>query len=240
MANMTKVHRREIDTLASLPLDCLTVRSSLGSSLSYAAQFIGKRLLDIVLSGLAIVLLAPLMLLIGVLIRLDSKGSILFRQRRLGLGGRPFWMWKFRTMVVDAEDRLVDLEPLNESLGGVLFKMREDPRVTGLGRFLRRTSLDELPQLFNVLQGEMSLVGPRPLPLRDSELLREADEHRFRRRLGVLPGLTGPWQLAGRSSLGFEFMTDLDIYYIDNWCLMSDIYIIIGTFFSVLARRGAC
>ena len=118
--------------------------------------------------------------------------------------------------------------------------MRDDPRVTRVGRFLRCTSLDELPQLFNVLQGEMSLVGPRPLPLRDSELLREVDEHRFRRRLGVLPGLTGPWQLAGRSSLGFDYMTDLDIDYIDDWCLFDDILIIVRTFVGVLARRGAC
>ena len=167
--------------------------------MSYASQFIGKRLLDFVLAGLAIVLLAPLMLLIGVLIRLDSRGPVLFRQRRLGLGGRPFWMWKFRTMVIDAENRQLELEPLNESLGGVLFKLRVDPRVTRVGRFLRRTSIDELPQLFNVLQGEMSLVGPRPLPLRDSALLRVIDEPRFRRRsLGTASRPDGALATDGR------------------------------------------
>jgi lipopolysaccharide/colanic/teichoic acid biosynthesis glycosyltransferase len=174
------------------------------------------------------------------LIRLDSSGPALYYQRRLGLAGRPFWIWKFRTMIADAEDRLSEMESLNESPGGVLFKMRDDPRITRMGRFLRRTGLDELPQLFNVLQGRMSLVGPRPLPLRDSALLQEIDEPRFQRRLGVLPGLTGPWQLAGGSSLGIRNMLDLDIYYIETWSLQSDLMLIASTLVGVLARPGAC
>ena len=149
-------------------LYALTSEGKCRGLLKLAAQFTVKRILDYIGSGLGVLLLGPLMLGIALLIRLDSRGPILFRQQRLGLGGRPFWLWKFRTMVVDAEDRLGDLEHLNESRGGVLFKIRHDPRVTRIGRLLRRTSLDELPQLFNVLQGHMSLVGPRPLPLRDS------------------------------------------------------------------------
>jgi lipopolysaccharide/colanic/teichoic acid biosynthesis glycosyltransferase len=240
MANFTKDAEMVYHEQSPLPLDSLTGRSSLAASIRYSCQFLGKRLLDFTLSAIACVLLSPLMLLIGILIRLDSTGPALYYQRRLGLGGRTFWIWKFRTMVADAEDQMSEMEPLNESPGGVLFKMRDDPRITRMGRFLRRTSLDELPQLFNVLGGQMSLVGPRPLPLRDSALLQEIDEPRFRRRLGVLPGLTGPWQIAGGNSLGFRYMLDCDIYYIDNWSLQSDLVLIASTFVGILARPGAC
>lgn len=239
MGNPTESFSLEMHSEPPLPLDWLTMRSSLWRSLSYASQFIGKCVLDFVLAGLGVLLLAPLMLAIGLLIRLDSKGPVFYFQRRLGLGGRPFWMWKFRTMVVDAEERQQELEGLNESKGGVLFKLREDPRVTRVGRSLRHTSLDELPQLFNVLQGHMSLVGPRPLPLRDSALLQEIDESRFRRRLGVLPGLTGPWQLGGRSDLGFEYMVDMDIEYIERWSLRRDLQLIVRTAVNALSCRGA-
>jgi lipopolysaccharide/colanic/teichoic acid biosynthesis glycosyltransferase len=187
-----------------------------------------------------VLLLGSLMLGIAVLIRLDSRGPALFRQQRLGRGGRPFRLWKFRTMVVNAEDCVGDLEPFNEAQGGVLFKIRQDPRVTRVGRVLRRTSLDELPQLFNVLQSHMNLVGPRPLPLRDCARLQEVEGERVRRRLGVLPGLTGPWQVSGRSELGFDRMLDLDLDYIDTWSFPRDLRVIARTVIVVLGGRGAC
>jgi lipopolysaccharide/colanic/teichoic acid biosynthesis glycosyltransferase len=183
--------------------------------------------------------LAPLFLALGVLIRLDSPGPVLFRQVRRGYLGRPFRMLKFRTMVVDAEQRLGHLEDSNESAGGVLFKLRDDPRVTRLGRFLRRSSLDELPQLINVLKGEMSLVGPRPLQLRDSERLSALDRHGFTRRLEMTPGLTGAWQVGGRSELDYQEMIRLDLGYVANWSLALDLRIVAKTFFAVLVRRGA-
>jgi lipopolysaccharide/colanic/teichoic acid biosynthesis glycosyltransferase len=198
-----------------------------------------KRLLDLAgaLAGLA--LLWPLLLILAVLVRLDSTGPALFRQVRLGRRGRPFRMLKFRTMVVDAERRLDALESSNESAGGVLFKLRDDPRVTRLGRFLRRSSLDELPQLINVLKGEMSLVGPRPLSLRDSDRLRDADPSGYRRRLEVLPGLTGPWQVGGRSDLEYEQMVELDLAYVEGRSLRLDLRILARTAAVVLHGRGA-
>ena len=183
---------------------------------------------------------APVLLAIALLIRLDSPGPVLFRQVRRGHRGRPFRMLKFRTMVADAEQRLGDLESCNESAGGVLFKLRHDPRVTRLGRFLRRSSLDELPQLINVLKGEMSLVGPRPLQLRDSDRLRAVDPQGYRRRLQVLPGLTGPWQVGGRSDLDYEQMVELDLDYVANHSLGRDLVIIGRTIPTVVFRRGAC
>src|SRR5262249_50870089 len=159
-------------------------------------QWFLKRFSDYAIALSALAVLGPLMLLIAVLIRLDSKGPVLFRQQRMGLRGRIFWIWKFRTMVENAERQLAALEPYNESQGGALFKLRRDPRVTRVGRLLRTTSLDELPQIFNVFMGDMSIVGPRPLPLRDCLLLKELDEARFARRLEILPGLTGVWQVS--------------------------------------------
>jgi lipopolysaccharide/colanic/teichoic acid biosynthesis glycosyltransferase len=179
------------------------------------------------------------MLVVAVLIRLDSPGPVLFRQVRRGYRGRPFRMLKFRTMVADAEQRLGDLEPCNESAGGVLFKLRQDPRVTPLGRFLRRSSLDELPQLINVLSGEMSLVGPRPLQLRDSDRLAAVDPQGYARRLRVRPGLTGPWQVGGRSELDYQRMVTLDCEYVANRTLGRDLAIIGQTVRAVLHRRGA-
>ncbi len=168
---------------------------------------------------MGLLLLSPLMLAIAVVIRLDSPGSCLFWQIRRGRDGRPFWFIKFRTMVADAERRLGELESYNESASGVLFKIRRDPRVTRVGRFLRRTSLDELPQLINVLWGEMSLVGPRPLQLRDSDLLEQLDPEGYARRLAVPPGLTGPWQVGGRSETDFSHMLRLDHDYVECWSL---------------------
>jgi lipopolysaccharide/colanic/teichoic acid biosynthesis glycosyltransferase len=198
-----------------------------------------KRAIDLVGASVGLLLLAPLMLLIIVLIRLDSPGPVLFRQLRRGYQGRLFRMLKFRTMSVDAEQRLDELEESNESAGGVLFKIRHDPRITRLGAFLRRTSLDELPQLINVLRSEMSLVGPRPLQLRDSDLLMATDPAAYKRRLQVMPGITGPWQVGGRSEADYERMVELDLDYVKNWSLGRDLVIICKTFLVVLFRRGA-
>ena len=231
------------NTQAAKPLPMLYALTSEGKSrelLKLAAQFAVKRILDYIVAGLGVLLLGPLMLGIALLIRLDSRGPVLFRQQRLGLGGKPFWIWKFRTMVVDAEDRLGGLEHLNESRGGVLFKIRHDPRVTRIGRLLRRTSLDELPQLLNVLQGHMSLVGPRPLPLRDCERLQEIDGQQFQGRHSVLPGLTGPWQVSGRSETGIDHMINMDLEYIDTWSLWRDLQLIGRTIIVVVSCRGAC
>ena len=199
-----------------------------------------KRAVDVVGACLGLVVFAPVLLAIAFVSRLDSPGPVLFRQVRRGHRGRPFRMLKFRTMVADAEQQLGDLEACNESAGGVLFKLRTDPRVTPLGRFLRRSSLDELPQLINVLKGEMSLVGPRPLQLRDSDRLRDADSQSYRRRLEVPPGLTGPWQVGGRSELDYKRMIELDVDYVANHSPGRDLLIIGQTIRAVLLRRGAC
>ncbi len=158
-----------------------------------------------------------------------------FRQRRVGRLGRRFAMLKFRTMVVDAEARLAELTATNESAGGMLFKMRDDPRVTRVGRVLRRWSLDELPQLINVVKGEMSLVGPRP-PLPSEVERYSSDVHR---RLLVTPGLTGLWQVSGRSGLSWDESVQLDLYYVENWSPALDFVILWKTFFAVIKRSGA-
>lgn len=198
-----------------------------------------KRAIDILGAAVGLFVLAPLLVGVALVIRLSSRGPMLFLQRRLGQDRQAFWVMKFRTMVPDAELRLVELESLNESAGGVLFKMRHDPRVTRIGRFLRRTSIDELPQLINVLRGEMSLIGPRPLQLRDCELLEAHDPVGFARRLRVKPGLSGPWQVGGRSDVDFQGMIEMDLDYIDNWSLGRDLGIIVKTVGVVLACRGA-
>jgi exopolysaccharide biosynthesis polyprenyl glycosylphosphotransferase len=198
-----------------------------------------KRSMDVAGALVGLLLLAPVILAIALLIRLKSPGPILFRQLRRGYQGRLFWVLKFRTMEVDAEQRLDDLEKKNESAGGVLFKLRDDPRITPLGRFLRRSSLDELPQLINVLRGEMSLVGPRPLQLRDSDKLQALDPQGYACRLQVMPGITGPWQVGGRSEADYTHMVKLDRHYVQNWSLGLDLWIICRTFVVVLVGRGA-
>jgi len=198
-----------------------------------------KRVIDVTGALLGLFLLIPVLAIVALSIRLNSRGPVLFRQVRRGYLGKPFWVYKFRTMTIDAEQRLDDLESSNESHGGVLFKLRQDPRVTRLGSYLRRSSLDELPQLFNVLKGEMSLVGPRPLQLRDSERLLAVDPAGYDRRLQMRPGLTGPWQVGGRSELNHERMVELDVDYVDNWSLGRDLLIICKTFVVVLFRIGA-
>jgi len=201
--------------------------------------FLFKRAVDVVGASLGLFFLSPLLLLIAFWIRQDSPGPVLFRQVRRGHRGRPFQMLKFRTMTADAEQKLVALEDSNESAGGVLFKLSNDPRVTWLGSILRRSSLDELPQLYNVLRGQMSLVGPRPLQLRDSDRLQALDPEGYRRRLQVLPGVTGPWQVSGRKDVPYERMVELDVDYVERWSLARDLWIIGKTFLVVLCRTGA-
>jgi lipopolysaccharide/colanic/teichoic acid biosynthesis glycosyltransferase len=205
-----------------------------------SARSLVKRTMDVVGALVGLIMLIPILSLVSLLIRLESPGPIVFRQRRTGLGGHEFWCLKFRTMVPDAEQRLRDLEARNESAGGVLFKIKDDPRVTTLGRFLRRTSLDELPQLWNILVGEMSLVGPRPLQLRDCEKLEAADPEGYHLRLTVTPGLTGPWQVGGRSNVDSDQMLRLDLNYVESWSIATDLEILIKTVGVVLAGRGAC
>ena len=193
-----------------------------------------KRALDVAVSASGLVLLTPLFLAGALAVRLDSPGPVLFRQKRVGGDEKTFICFMFRSMRADAEVLQGALEPLNEAEGPV-FKMRRDPRVTGVGGFLRRWSLDELPQLINVLKGEMSLVGPRPLPVRDFLRMEEEDK----RRLGAVPGMTGYWQISGRSNLSFEDMVRLDLYYMENWSLSFDLKIILKTLGAVLRREGA-
>jgi exopolysaccharide biosynthesis polyprenyl glycosylphosphotransferase len=197
-------------------------------------DWVVKRGFDLVVSGLVVMIGLPLWALIALAIKLDSRGSVFFVDRRIGVGEQDFGMLKFRTMVADAPALQADLEPENEA-EGALFKIRDDPRVTRVGRFLRRFSLDEIPQVVNVFKGEMSLVGPRPLPLRDYRLLD--DWHR--RRYGVLPGMTGLWQISGRSGLSFDELVRLDFTYIENWSIWLDISIIAKTIPAVVSRRGA-
>jgi exopolysaccharide biosynthesis polyprenyl glycosylphosphotransferase len=198
-------------------------------------RLIVKRLLDVAVAASVLIVGAPLFVLVALAIRLDSRGSVLFVQRRVGLNKRTFWLVKFRTMCTDAERRQATLEGLNEANGPV-FKIANDPRVTRIGRFLRRTSIDELPQLWNVLRGDMSLVGPRPLPLRDVSRFNEALQ---RKRFSVKPGLTCLWQVSGRSGIGFGEWLRLDLWYIDNWSLTLDVKLLLQTVPAVLRGTGA-
>jgi exopolysaccharide biosynthesis polyprenyl glycosylphosphotransferase len=193
-----------------------------------------KRTFDVVGAGIGLILLAPVLLVVAIAVKLDSKGPVLFRQIRVGRDSEPFSVLKVRTMVVDAEARLADLRALNEA-DGPLFKMANDPRITRVGRFLRVTSLDELPQLWNVLRGDMSLVGPRPALPHETEEWDALLAHRLR----VKPGITGMWQVSGRSDTTFEDYTRLDLYYVDNWSLATDLAILAKTVPVVLLRQGA-
>ena len=195
-------------------------------------------MLDIVISLAAIIVVSPIMLLTALLVKLTSPGPIFFVQKRLGLNKRMFHIFKFRTMVMDAEQRLKDLEHLNEANGAV-FKIKSDPRITLVGAFLRKTSIDELPQLFNVLKGEMSLVGPRPLQVRDYELFETYCQDWQRKRFSVRPGITCLWQIMGRSSTTFEKWMELDLQYIRTWSLWLDLEILAKTVPAVLKGSGA-
>ena len=220
-----RIHMRPVEGLPMLHVD-LPQYAGMNHTI--------KRGIDIVLGGLAFLLLSPVIGLVALAVRLDSPGPLLFRQTRIGVAGEPFTMYKFRSMVVDAEARLTDLAAGNEG-AGLLFKMRDDPRVTRVGSFLRRYSLDELPQLFNVLNGTMSLIGPRP------PLPREvaAYEGRVNRRLLIKPGITGLWQVSGRSNLSWEESVKLDLYYVENWSVTTDFIILLKTVRAVLKRDGA-
>ncbi|MDD9795158.1 sugar transferase [Priestia megaterium] len=192
---------------------------------SMSFQF-AKRTLDIVLTSVGLILLSIVFLIISIAIKIeDPKGPVLFSQKRIGKDGKEFNMYKFRSMVTDAEAKLQELLKHNET-SGAMFKMKNDPRVTKVGRFIRKTSIDELPQLFNVLKGDMSLVGPRP------PLPREVAEYNeyHKQRLLVTPGCTGMWQVGGRSNIGFEEMVELDLYYITNQSNLLDCKIILKTF----------
>jgi exopolysaccharide biosynthesis polyprenyl glycosylphosphotransferase len=222
------IHRAEFVPGQSVPL------FELGPPVFEGVDFALKRTFDIVGATVLLVVLSPLLLAATLAVRLSSRGPILYRSVRRGIGQRPFPCLKFRTMHTDAEERQADLEELNEA-SGALFKIRDDPRLTPVGRMLRRFSLDELPQLVNVLRGEMSLVGPRPLPERDYEMLE--DWHR--KRYLVLPGITGLWQVSGRSELDFDDLVHLDFIYLERWSLALDLTILLKTIPAVFSRRGA-
>jgi exopolysaccharide biosynthesis polyprenyl glycosylphosphotransferase len=196
---------------------------------------VAKRAFDLLISFFLIIILAPAFLCVAILIKITSPGPIFFTQERIGLNKRRFRLLKFRTMIPDAEQRQAELEHLNE-VSGPIFKIKNDPRVTPIGRFLRRTSLDEIPQLFNVLQGDMSLVGPRPLPLRDYNGFNR-DWHR--RRFSVRPGISCLWQISGRSNLPFTKAMRLDMEYIDHWSFWLDLKILALTLPAILRERGA-
>jgi exopolysaccharide biosynthesis polyprenyl glycosylphosphotransferase len=218
----------DLDTVGGIPVFRMRDSAIVGWNLAL------KRVLDIASSGLLLLLTAPLFGLTALAIKLDSPGPVFFRQTRLGKGGTPFTCYKFRSMRDRAEDEIAALMDQNEA-DGAIFKIRADPRVTRVGRLLRRTSLDEVPQFWNVLRGEMSLVGPRP-PI-PAEVEHYEDWHR--RRLEVVPGITGLWQVSGRSELSFDEMVTLDIYYIENWSLKLDLEIALRTIPAVAGASGA-
>ncbi|CAN7499085.1 sugar transferase [Arthrobacter sp. LjRoot14] len=220
-----RIHTQQV---AGLPLIHVTTPTLEGG------QGVAKRLFDVFVSGIMIVAASPLMALVAILVKLDSRGPVFFKQERVGIEGAHFGMLKFRSMVLDAEQNLEALSNHNEG-NGVLFKIRNDPRVTRVGRVLRKFSLDELPQLFNIFAGSMSLVGPRP-PL-PTEV--EAYEHDVRRRLLVKPGLTGLWQVSGRSNLSWQDSVRLDLYYVENWSLAGDLIILLRTVRAVFRGTGA-
>ena len=199
-------------------------------------QSVAKQVLDVAGAALLLAVFSPMLLGVALFIKMTSAGPVLFRQQRAGLNGQPFTMLKFRSMVTDADQRKHELEVLNEMTGPV-FKVTNDPRVTPIGRFLRKFSLDEFPQLINVLRGEMSLVGPRPLPLDE---VKRFDDLAHRRRLSVKPGITCLWQVSGRSNVkDFRDWVRLDLEYIDNWSLWLDFKILFRTIPVVLFGTGA-
>ncbi|MCB5177887.1 sugar transferase [Streptomyces antimicrobicus] len=227
---LVEVSVKRLETLSAGGLAVLRV----APPVRRGAQPVLKAALDRTGAAVGLVLLAPVFLVLAAAIRLGSPGPAFYRQRRIGRDGVPFVMWKFRTMVVDADRKRAELAGANEH-DGLMFKMRRDPRITRVGRLLRRTSLDELPQLFNVLVGDMSLVGPRP-PL--PEEVAQYDELALR-RLTVRPGMTGLWQISGRSDLSWDETIQLDLSYVDNWSFTSDVDVVARTFRAVVDGRGA-
>ena len=224
---------RNVTTKTEL-MDGQAVTTISTHSLSELSLFV-KRLVDLLASSILLLLASPVFLVIAALIKLTSRGSVFFTQERLGINKRLFNVYKFRTMVIDAEEMIRELEHLNE-VKGAAFKMKRDPRITRVGRFLRKASIDELPQLFNVLKGDMSLVGPRPLPVRD---YNGFDEDWHRRRFSVRPGITCLWQVNGKSNCSFQHWMELDMEYIDNWSLLLDFKILLQTIPAVVRGSGA-
>ncbi|MEA2392960.1 MAG: hypothetical protein QOJ82_851, partial [Solirubrobacteraceae bacterium] len=222
------VHRAEFVPGQSVPL--FELKPPVFEGFDYAL----KRSFDLVGSLLLIILLSPVLIASALAIKFTSRGSVVYQSMRPGIGGIPFACLKFRTMYRDADEHMPALEDLNEATGA-LFKIRDDPRVTPVGRMLRRYSLDELPQLFNVLRGEMSLVGPRPLPQRDYDRLEDWHKKRYL----VMPGITGLWQVSGRSDLDFDDLVRLDFLYLERWSVFLDLTILVKTVPAVLTRRGA-
>jgi exopolysaccharide biosynthesis polyprenyl glycosylphosphotransferase len=201
-----------------------------------ASTQIAKRLVDILVSTVFLIVLSPLFALLALLVKLEDGGPIIFAQTRVGRWGRNFRMYKFRSMCPNAEERLREILPQNQHADGVTFKMKRDPRLTCIGRWMRRYSLDELPQFLNVLSGDMSLVGPRPPLPREVEMYSVAD----RRRLAVTPGLTCFWQIGGRSEIDFKRQVNLDVQYIESQSLWLDVKILVRTIPAVLSGKGAC
>lgn len=222
---IAKPRVEEVDSIPILGLD---------SAPSDPIPLVAKRVFDVLMSGAVIVLFSPVFLALAAAIKLDSPGPVFFRQRRVGLNGREFWLYKFRSMCIDAEAKLAALREKNE-MDGPVFKMRRDPRVTRVGAFLRKTSLDEFPQFLNVFTGEMSVVGPRPpIPAEVRQYKRLQ-----RRRLSVKPGITCTWQVSGRNEIDFARWMELDLQYIDNWSLWRDMKIVLQTIPAVLLGKGA-
>ncbi|MGH2850912.1 MAG: sugar transferase, partial [Solirubrobacteraceae bacterium] len=222
------VHHAEFVPGQSLPL--FELRPPVFEGLDFAL----KRSFDIVIATLGLIVLSPLLVTIAIAIKVSSRGPVLYRSMRPGMGGVPFACLKFRTMIHGAEHHQPDLEPHNEA-SGALFKMRSDPRLTLVGRALRRFSLDELPQLLNVLRGQMSLVGPRPLPQRDFDRLEDWHLKRYM----VMPGMTGLWQVSGRAELDFDDLVRLDFLYLERWSVFLDLTILAKTLPAVIWGRGA-
>jgi exopolysaccharide biosynthesis polyprenyl glycosylphosphotransferase len=230
-SSLMLLHRRGTpEIFASMPM--IRIESSLLANWEY----IFKRCLDVVAAFIGLIALSPVFIGIAIAIKTSSKGSIFYSQDRIGLQGQAFRMWKFRSMFMDADRRQTELEHLNKSADGVMFKIERDPRIIPIGHFLRCTSLDELPQLFNVLLGQMSLVGPRPFPVRD--VARFTHWHHTRHL--VMPGITGLWQISGRSDLDtIDDVAKLDLFYIDRWSLNFDLEILIETLRLILFGKGA-
>ncbi len=224
-----EIAKSQVDHLEDIPI--LTMHTAPISQW----PLLVKRFIDIAVSSILLMLLSPLFLLVTILIKLDSKGTVFFIQERMGFNKRRFKVLKFRTMVVNAEKLIKRIEKLNE-VSGPVFKIKNDPRLTRLGKWLRKTSIDELPQLINVLAGDMSLVGPRPLPVRD---YRGFDQNWYRRRFSVRPGITCTWQVNGRSDIAFEKWMKLDMEYIDNWSMWLDLQILAKTIPAVIRGSGA-
>jgi len=231
MADVFNVHVAKVSLTMMGQIPLLTLEPVAQDSL----QLLFKRVFDFSVTLLAMPVVLPILAVAGIAIKIDSPGPVFFVQQRVGLKKRYFPMFKLRSMYVDAEEKLKEIEHLNEA-DGPIFKMKNDPRITRVGHFIRKTSIDELPQLFNVLRGDMSLVGPRPMSIRDVDLF---DKGIQRRRFSVKPGLTCIWQISGRSDLPFHKWLELDLEYIENWSLWLDFKILLKTPVAVLKTKGA-